>query len=142
MVMMDVGVLVALVHLAKNVVAGPVHALQIVPEDSVGMMVAEEHLVENVPPHKLAQTDFVLEPPLLIVPGDNVETTEQVEIVVSAVQDKDAEPVNVSVIMIVMTEIVEQLFNLMEPILDFALKDLAVLVPLASLADPAEDVQH
>ena len=140
-VMMDVVVLVELVHLAKSVVVDPVLALPTVPEDNVGMMVAEEHLVENVRLLKLAQTDFVLEPPLLTVPEDNVETTEQVAIVVSVVRDNAAELVNVSVIMTVTTETVELPFNLREPTLDCALKDHAVLVPRASLAVPPEDVQ-
>jgi len=92
--------------------------------------VVELH-VESVPQLNNAPTECVPEQQPLSAEVDNVEATEQWEVADPVLPDKDVAVVSVNVTMTVMTETVVPLLNPRGPTLLFALKDLAVLVPLA-----------
>jgi len=138
--MMVVEILVEHVLLDKSAAKEPVSAVQTVLEDNVEMMVAEESHVDLVLHPKPAKTDSVQELLWLIVPEDNVETTELVETAETALLVKDAEPASVSATMTAMKEIAETPFKLMEPILASALKDLVEPVLPDSLVVPMDVV--
>lgn len=129
------------VLLDKNAAVEPVSARPAALEDNVVMTVAGEHRVDLVHPPRPAPMDFVLEQPHLTVLEDNAETTELVETVEVAQQDRDAVQDFVNAIMTVTRETVVQQFKLTELISVCAHKDLVEPAPLVSLVELLEDVQ-
>lgn len=138
--MMVVEILVEHVLLDKSAAKELVSAVQTVLEDNVEMMVAEESLVDLVLHPKPAKTDSVQELLWLIVPEDNVETTELVETAETALLVNDAELASVSATMTAMKEIAEMPFKLTEPILASALRDPVEPVLPDSLVVPMDVV--
>lgn len=131
-VMMVVVVLVEPALLVKNVAVELVLVHQTVTEDNVVMMVVVTNHVDNVQALKPAQTEFVLEQPLLNVLEEFVVQTELEVAVDHAPLDKDVVEEFVNATMTVMTETVELLLKKLEPTLDFAHKDLVVHAQLDS----------
>jgi len=137
----DVAVLVEPVHLVKDAVVESVSVYQAVLVDNVEMMVAGAILVELVPPLNHVPTVSVWGQPPRIVETDNVETTEPEEAAEIVPLVNDVAGVFVNAITIVMTETAVLLPKRQEPTLVFALKDLAVHAPLATLAVAVDDAK-
>ena len=126
----------------KNVAEDNVSAPLTVQEEAVEMMAAAEIPVAFVLPHKHAPTDNVLELQLQIVLVESVDPTVLEEVVVAANLDKDAVQDNVNATMTAPKRIVVMQFNLMEPTLVCAHRDLVEHVPVVSLVEAMEDALH
>ena len=141
-VMMVVVEAVEPVLLDRNVAKGPVFVNQAAVEDFVVMMVVAEALVVCVLQLNPVRMVFVSELQLLNVETDNVEATEQWEVVALVPVARDAEPESVSATMIVTKEIVVMRSSLPGRTPDYVLKDHVVFAPTVSPAVLMGDAPH
>jgi hypothetical protein len=128
--------LAELVPLPKHVVLVPVPVFPTAVGESAVMMGVVGIHAENVQPPKHVPTECVLVLLPLVAMEELVVLTEPEEVVVLVPRVKDVAPVSVSAFMTARRETVVTQFNLLVPILVFALPDLVEAVLLDLSVEP------